>query len=274
MSQINYVETASFFAERDVMKAPLHEMHYHNGVEVYYLIKGERDYFIGEDFYKLTEGDAVIIPKSVLHRTAGRGASRYLIYFDREMLRGFFSDRLLECIEVGKTIVFHPDESRRESFSAAFYMLFQEYGRLEDKRLASESPLIAAHLFEILFTMSCGNNTYVNRDCSDGRMGEIIKYVNENYGNIRSIDEIAERFFVSKYHLCRVFNKSLGVPLMTYLNTIKVKNAASMIAAGRVKLTDVATACGFNSSSYFSKVFRAEMGVSPTEYRRKLKIDN
>ena len=47
MSQINYVETADFYVERDVMKAPLHEMHYHNGVEVYYLIKGERDYFIG-----------------------------------------------------------------------------------------------------------------------------------------------------------------------------------------------------------------------------------
>ena len=273
MSQINYVETAEFYVERDVMKAPLHEMHYHNGVEVYYLIKGERDYFIGDDFYKLTEGDAVIIPGGVLHRTAGRGASRYLVYFDPDILRGFFSERMLECIEMGKTIVFHPDETRRESFLAAFNTLFSEYGRLDDKGTAAEQPLIGGHLFEILFTMSCGNNTYVNRDCSDGRVGEIIKYVNENYGSIRSIDEIAERFFVSKYHLCRVFNKSLGVPLMTYLNTIKVKNAASMIGAGRMKLTDVATACGFNSSSYFSKVFRAEMGISPTEYRKKLKAE-
>ena len=90
MSQINYVETADFYVERDVMKAPLHEMHYHNGVEVYYLIKGERDYFIGDDFYKLTEGDAVIIPGGVLHRTAGRGASRYLVYFDPDILIGGF----------------------------------------------------------------------------------------------------------------------------------------------------------------------------------------
>lgn len=273
MSQINYVETAGFFAEQGVMKAPLNEMQYHNTVEIYYLIKGERDYFIGDDFYKLTDGDAVIIPKGVLHRTAGKGASRFLAYFNKEMLKRFFSEELIECINMDKTIVFHPDESRRDGFAAAFNSLMQEYGRLPDKKNAVESPVIAGHLFEILFIMSRGNNTYVSRDCSGGRVGDIIKYVNENYGSIKNIDEIAERFFVSKYHLCRVINRSLGVPLMTYLNTIKVKNAASMIADGRMKLTDIAIACGFNSSSYFSKVFRAEMGVSPTEYRKRMKAE-
>ena len=268
MAQINYVETAAFFAEKGVMKAPLNEMQYHNTVEIYYLVKGEREYFIGEDFYKLTEGDAVIIPKNVLHRTAGRGASRILVYFDKDILKRFFGDEMLDLFDLDKTVVFHPDETRREGFAAAFNALMQEYGRLEDKGLAAESPLICGYLFEILFTVSLGNNTYVNRDYSDSRVGEIIKYINENYGSIRSIDEIAERFFVSKFHLCRVFNRSLGVSLMTYLNTIKVRNAARMIAEGNECLTDVATACGFNSSSYFSKVFRGEMGMSPTEYKR------
>ena len=97
----------------------------------------------------------------------------------------------------------------------------------------------------------------------------MVKYINENYNQITDIEEIAEHFFISKFHLCRIFNKNLGIPLITYLNTIKIREACTLICQGRLNLTEIAIRCGFNSSSYFCKVFKNEKGLSPTEYKKQ-----
>ena len=65
------------------------------------------------------------------------------------------------------------------------------------------------------------------------------------------------------------FKKNLGISLITYLNTIKIRNACRMIKEGCSNLTEVAMQCGFNSPSYFCKVFKKEIGISPTDYRRR-----
>ena len=129
--------------------------------------------------------------------------------------------------------------------------------------------MLAGYLYQLLFMMHYTPNTYVPHDYADGRIAQVIKYINENYSQINDIEEIAERFFISKFHLCRIFNKNLGIPLVTYLNTIKIREACKMIRAGGHNLTDIAMQCGFNSSSYFCKVFKSEKGVSPTEYKKR-----
>ena len=93
--------------------------------------------------------------------------------------------------------------------------------------------------------------------------------MNENYAKINGIEEISENFFISKYHLCRMFSEKLGVSLITYLNNIKVQRAKELIRKGALGITEIALTVGFNSSSYFCKVFKAEMGISPTEYRKQ-----
>ena len=76
-------------------------------------------------------------------------------------------------------------------------------------------------------------------------------------------------FFISKYHLCRYFRKNLGVSLVAYLNTAKISQACNMMKQGERNMSKIAMECGFNSSSYFCKVFKKERGISPTEYQKK-----
>jgi AraC-like DNA-binding protein len=113
-------------------------------------------------------------------------------------------------------------------------------------------------------------NHYAPEVYADRRIGEIVRYINDHFAEIEDIEEVAERFYVSKYHLCRIFNKSLGLPLISYLNTIKIRAAAELMQNEKLNLTEIATRSGFNSSSYFCKVFKAEKGVSPTVYRKNL----
>ena len=81
MPQIELVESADFFIEKEEQRGTMHAMHHHRSYELYFLIKGEREYFIGDRFFKLGEGDMVLVPRTVLHRTAGKGGTRFLLHF-------------------------------------------------------------------------------------------------------------------------------------------------------------------------------------------------
>lgn len=103
----------------------------------------------------------------------------------------------------------------------------------------------------------------------DKRMSTIIKYINQNFSDIHSIEDIAERLHISKYYLCRLFKDATGITLIDYLNTIKVKNACKFLETTDKDILEISQLCGFNSSAYFSNVFKKVMSQSPSKYRQK-----
>lgn len=268
--QARYVETKDFFIEEYTLKKPMSEMHYHNSYELYYILKGERDYFIGDRFFKAYENDFVLVRKNVFHRTAGKGATRILIFFTDEMLRRYFSKeivaRLLTCFDL---YMLRPTPEENEYIAPLLNRLLAEYNRSKKNGEKQDECLIACYLFELLFKLLSGQNFSVPQNTSDERVSKIIEYINENYFTIENIDEIAGHFFISKYYLYRIFKEMLGVSLISYLNMIKVRGACAMLKAGKCKMVDVAMKCGFNSSAYFCKVFKKEMNMSPKEYRNR-----
>ena len=264
MPQLTYDTIPDFYIEKAVGKATMPHMHDHEAFELYYLCRGEREYFIGDKFYKIGEGDIVMIPKGLLHRTAGKGATRFLVYFTEAFLRRFFSEEMTEALPLEAAIVFRPSESLRAEIEGALSAMLAEYAE-------GNVPLVASRLCHLLFGIASAPNGYTMAPFSDRRIGQIVRYINEHYSEITDIEQIAERFFISKYHLCRTFNKNLGLPLVSYLNTIKIRAAAELMQNDKLNLTEIATRSGFNSSSYFCKVFKAEKGVSPTAYRKSLK---
>lgn len=270
MPGIEYTASADFYIARDVYKEPQFSMHHHRSYELYYLIKGEREYFIEDRFFMVTGGDLVLVPQKALHRTAGEGGLRFLVYFTDAFLQKFFTESTLTPLLNGLPFVFRGDSQESDRILFMLNALLVEYTKAAREQAPQNEALLSGYLYQILFTMAHGNNNYVPHNYADDRITQIIQYINENYNHINDIEQIAEHFFISKYHLCRYFRKNLGIPLMTYLNTIKIREACAMIKSGCTNMTQVAMLSGFNSSSYFCKVFKKEKGVSPTEYRKKV----
>ena len=264
MPQFTYDPIPDFYIEKAIGKATMPHMHDHDAFELYYLCRGEREYFIGDKFYKIGEGDLVLIPHHLLHRTAGKGATRFLLYFSETFLRRFFTNEMIAALPLDMPLIFRPNDNFRAEIESELSAMLAEYAD-------DTFPLSASRLCRLLFRIANEPNGYTAAPFSDQRMGQIVRYINEHYGEINDIEQIAERFFISKYHLCRTFNKNLGLPLVSYLNTIKIRAAAELMQNDKLNLTEIATRSGFNSSSYFCKVFKAEKGVSPNVYRKNLK---
>ena len=262
------VGSSDFYIEKRVSKAPLHNMHHHRSFEIYYMFKGKREYFIEDRFFVINEGDIVVIPRGVFHRTSGEGGLRYLVHFSERFLEKYFTQAALHPLLDKMPFVFRGEPALRERF----LLLLEQMNVVYSKSGAFvDEHLLAGSLYQVLFSIAFGNNTYISADHTDKRITKVVQYINENFNTIKDVDEIAEEFYISKYHLCRSFKKNLGISLISYLNTIKIRQACTMIREGNANLTEIAMQSGFNSSSYFSKVFRKETGISPTDYRIRYK---
>lgn len=265
--QIESYQTADFFVEKSVSRGNMATTHYHNAYELYFLLHGEREYFIDDKFYKVSEHDVVLIPPSALHRTAGKNSSRILVYFTEDFILDFLTPKLFGMLKLGEPVVFRPSDDVAAELQRSLEELSARYQASGEA--AGEESFAARILLRVLLAISCEQNLYESFEYRDERMEKIIRYINENYDSIDGLDKLAGEFFISKYHFCRIFRKNLGVSVTAYLNTIKIRAACKMLSDKRSTLTDVATKCGFNSVSYFCKVFKEEMGISPSVYRKR-----
>ena len=269
MDQTQIVGGLDFYIEKLVSKVPLHNMHHHRSFELYFMVKGQREYFIADRFFMIHEGDLVLIPKNVFHRTAGEGGLRFLVHFSESFLEKWMTPAALHPLLEELPTVFRGEDLQRRRLNDLLTRMLAEYNRGETDQFTIDNRLLAGCLYQILFTMHYDSNAYVPGDHTDERITRIVHYINEHYDSIIDVEAIAREFYISKYHLCRFFKKNLGISLITYLNTIKIRNACRMIKEGCANLTEVAMACGFNSSSYFCKVFKKEIGISPSDYRKR-----
>lgn len=93
-------------------------------------------------------------------------------------------------------------------------------------------------------------------------------YLDKHYMETISLKDVAHYVGVSKEYLARCFHQEMGITLVIYLNRYRVNRAKALLERGGQSLTEIALEVGFSSSTYFSRVFRQEVGISPSEYER------
>ena len=97
---------------------------------------------------------------------------------------------------------------------------------------------------------------------------QAMAYIHEQYADPISRSELAAHVGISERHLTYCFRQETGLTPITYLNRFRIRRACVLLEQGGLNVTEVALAVGFSDSSYFARVFRDEVGVSPHAYQR------
>jgi AraC-like DNA-binding protein len=104
------------------------------------------------------------------------------------------------------------------------------------------------------------------------RFERAISFVEENLAEKISLREVAQMCGLGRFQFSRAFKQDLGTTFREFLIQRRVSRALQLFGNRKASVTEVAFAAGFNDLSYFARVFRRFVGVSPSLYRREKEI--
>ena len=96
-----------------------------------------------------------------------------------------------------------------------------------------------------------------------------VSYINDNFCDKISIDEIAAFSGYSRSHLSREFKKVTGFSIVDYINNCRCDKARGLIASGKYSVFEAASLCGFDDASYFAKTYKKLLGHPPSAKIKK-----
>jgi len=100
----------------------------------------------------------------------------------------------------------------------------------------------------------------------------IFKYVNTNFQNHITLDEIADKVSMTVPAFCRYFKKATGKTFTQMVNEYRVVHATKLLLESQMSITDICFECGFNNFSHFNKTFNEITGKSASNYRKEIKM--
>lgn len=97
-------------------------------------------------------------------------------------------------------------------------------------------------------------------------MQQITEHIRRDHGSRLSISKLARGCGMSRFSFSRLFRKNFGVSCRDYVMRLRIETACTLLEVPGASVTEVAATAGFTDASYFARMFRSHMGMSPTEY--------
>ena len=250
------------------------EYHYHEFYKLLLLVSGTGGYSVEGQRYALQPGDIVLVGSRAVHRpefAPDAPYERIIVYIDPEFLRRqstpdcdlleIFSGRQGHVLRCGK-------QQRMLSLAARLEQVLsgQEFGRV----ILSNGALLAL-LVEIGREQARGGRQIPEPIApGDSRILQLMAYLREHAAEDLTIDALAERFYMSKYHMMRLFREETGQSIYGYLTQQRLILARALIAGG-MRSTEAAFRCGFATYSSFTRAYGKQFGATPTGRIRSAK---
>lgn len=255
------------------------ELHHHDFFEIYFLMAGDVTYLVEGKIVHVMPGDLLLISPRELHQVCIRPEmsvyERYVLWVDPQLIQRLSTERTDLFLGLdpdrpgrGSQLRLKPeDRSRIQNMLEALNLELRtdHYG----SDLLRQS-LIVQLLVTINRLVSMQGSRIYEDTGANHTVTQVMNYVNLHYNEPLSLDMLAEQFFVSKYHLSHEFNRIVGTSVYRYIQKKRLLIARQLLSQGQ-KASDVSSACGFSDYAGFYRAFKAEYGMTPSEYAASAK---
>lgn len=251
---------------------PLGRMHLHSEIELLYITKGSLLCHTEHSAVPAKEGDVLFVNSHIPHfaEVLTAGTDFIMVQFGYptqvpepfQYLVKYLSRTTYPChvflasqeetnflvSKIGSLLV----DSQKELRSRGYLMNAKKYELLaflhQNEFLTDESELLGQ----------------INREA----VLPMVNYINDHYSQPISLYDISSALNLHPNYLCRLFKKNTGKTLMDYLNFVRICQAETLLNAGH-SVAEVAELTGFSSQSYFNKVFKKHLVLTPSEYKKQ-----
>ncbi len=241
---------------------------WHKNIEIILITAGEGMVTYGSQELPFSAGDIIVVNSGILHRLySSSNIDYYYIIIDEV----FCKENGIGIDKRQFTPLFRSDRARELFFGAVEAVgRYQENGNDDCNMWASKARLSVLSLLIELCENHSSHTTsgQVSIKPSEDYVKRVIAYMAEKYTEPHSLESLAALCGVNKCHLAREFRRYTGQTVMTYLNTLRCKNAEALISQG-LSVTEAAYECGFGSVSYFSRTYKRLIGSLPSLTQRR-----
>jgi len=264
-----------FFHLKDC-KGEQYEYHYHDFYKIIIFISGKVTYLIEGKAYNLKPWDILLITNRDIHKAIiapSEPYERIVIWFNPGFLEKNSSpdSNLLDCFDISSSkkqylLRLNPEELKLiKSNLTELEHAFKSNLFGADIAKNSLFLLLAVYLNRIFLQSDFA--AHFNKIQYDDTINKIIDYINENIGGNLTLENLSEKFYLSKYTLMHKFKKQTGFTVHSFILQKRLLMAGVRIRNG-CQVTEVSYECGFSDYSSFVRAFRKFYGVSPRQYAK------
>lgn len=266
---------------RESVKYFANPWHFHEELELTFIIKSEGTKFIGDHISEFKPGEIILLGSRLPHywrnnssyyqSSENSGAEAIIIRFNRD----FAGNEFLKIPPMKPVLDLIQSATRGIFINGQTNISLQK--KMVDFLTMNESQKIVG-LTDILLTIAAQKqysflcsigyaHQYKSNDIE--KIDAVYDYVLDNYMNDLSVKDIAARCNMNTAAFCRYFKKKTGKTFKDFMNDIRLGNAARLLLKGDLNISEIAFSSGFNNPSYFNRLFKRKTSLTPKHYQMK-----
>lgn len=247
-------------------------LHQHtDAFELLFITGGEGYYYLDTTYYQIQKGDLVFCNSGVLHDELpkkNKDLSFYALRLTGSAFRNLPDNHL---IAAGMCPVVSLKE-RFDVLEGLFKVLYEHADGAHHMEEFCENLMLS--ILTLVISDVYDNGT--EKITLDGQtrlkgmelIYQIKQYIDGNYHNDLSLEELGNIFHLSPYYLSHIFKDAFQLPPMQYLYRRRIGEAQSLLTTTEDSITEIASQVGFGNSNYFTIQFKKYVGLTPSTYRR------
>lgn len=249
--------------------------HYHPDIEIIYVHQGDVGLLTDQTEVLLQTGDMAFISPNALHslRSYSREADYQAMVFSTELIAfpgtHFFQQSFLQPLQDGvlsfPVRIAATDPQATIIRSAVMTICDAD----------PDAPDYKMTVLRLLIQICSAVSPYLQstREGAIAKGNETVKacvtYLEENFTEKITLEMIADHVHLHPNYLCALFKNFTGQSIFQHLIQLRIENAARILRKEHISISETALRCGFESISFFTRKFKAHMGVTPREYAKR-----
>ncbi len=263
----------SFVAYSFTVPAFEFKWHYHPEYELTLIVKGSGNRIVGDSHLPFTENDLVLLGPGLPHTwftktEPAQECKAVVIQFSAAFLEQFYGLPEFDAIasllkESSRGIYFKQDKS-----------LTAEILQLPD----ATTIFRVTKLLDILQGLAAKKRHYLSqkifsitqRTKTQHRINDVCKFVQDHAHLPITVEQVAQQVYLSKSAFCKFFKRIMNMTFSDYVNDIRVANACQLLSTSDLSIKEIALETGFESLTYFNRVFSKKKKCTPSTFRKAL----
>lgn len=254
--------------------------HYHTEYEIIYVFQGPVHFFLNEKIQRVESGQALFVNKNVIHASVSSDSAHQIHYMCITFGEHFLFSNTLDILYKEYFFPLHTGHKRIPAYISGICPWQKKMlsvaralsisGLEKPRGCELEWRILLLQFFHIAYTYDVFIDKTPENEANIVAIQAALLTIQNNYTDTIQISDLAKEAGFSVEHFCRIFKTITGKTPNGYILSLRMQQAEHLLSHTSYSISDIALACGFNDINYFSKYFKKQHHLTPSQYRKAL----